>query len=83
MIVKITTVENIEVKKEVLVTSVVIEKNNDPDKLSMFFCNNCGQSLFQHKGRIAFILPGAAPCNMPLIVECRRCKTKYMVRTNQ
>lgn len=82
MIVKVTTVEHIEITKDIPVTTVVIEKNNDPDQVKMFFCNNCSQALFQHKGKIAFILPGAAPCNMPVIVECRRCKTRYMVRTN-
>jgi len=82
MIVKVTTVENILVEKEIPVTTVVVDRGDDPDEVHMFFCNNCGQALFQHKGRIAFILPGGAPCNMPIIVECRRCKRKYMVRTN-
>lgn len=74
--------EQILVKKESPVTSVIIERNDDPDLVHMFFCNNCSQALFQHKGRIAFILPGATPCNMPILIECRRCKTKYMIRTN-
>ena len=83
MIIKVTTVEQIKVIKQMPVTTVVVERSGDPDEVHMFFCNNCGQAIFQHKGRIAYILPGAAPCNMPIIVECRRCKTKYMVRTNE
>lgn len=79
----IATIEKTTVEKEMPVTTVVLEKTTDLDFVSMFFCNKCGNALFQHKGRVAYILPGAAPCNMPVIVECRRCKTKYMVRTNE
>jgi hypothetical protein len=82
MIIKVTTLEQVEISKEMPVTTVVIERDDDAAMVHMFFCNNCGQAILQHKGRVAYILPGAAPCNMPVIVECRRCKTKYMIRTN-
>ena len=82
MIAKVITIEQIKITKELPVTTVVVEKHGDPDDVHMFFCPNCGQPILQYKGRIAFILPGAAPCNMPVIVECKRCKTKYMIRTN-
>lgn len=82
MIIKVTTIEQIKVEKEMPVTSIILDKSQDMAEVHMFFCNNCGQAVMQHKGRVAYILPGAAPCNMPVIVECKRCKTKYMIRTN-
>jgi hypothetical protein len=76
-------ITEIEIKEiEIPVTTVTLERDIDPNKVHLFYCNDCGQSLFQYKGRIAFITPGAAPCNMPIIIRCNVCKKKYMIRTN-
>ena len=78
MIVKI-----LEIVKDIPVTSVVLERDTEnPDNLSMFYCPKCSKPLIQYKGRLAFIYPGQTPCNMPLVLECERCKTKYLFRTN-
>ena len=76
------TEQQVEVKKEVKVTSVVLERNEDPSKILLFYCPVCTRPLIQYKGRIAFILPGEVPCNIPLLIECKRCKTNFMFRTN-
>ena len=80
MIVRVTNIETHLIEEEdVPVITVVLERGEES---KVFFCPTCRRSILQYKGKIAYILPGSVPCNLPLTVRCKDCKTNYLFRTN-
>lgn len=72
----ITGVTDIDV-----VTVAIVE--NLTVNFKMFNCPTCRNPLFQYKGSLISILPGFAPAQVPIILQCSnsRCKQKYLVKT--
>lgn len=50
-------------------------------QLHMFFCNNCGTPLGQHKGFVYSIHPGQDIMPLPWIQRCGTCKRRYAIQS--
>ena len=67
------------------VTTVVLEYNpniiqgDSPEGLLLWHCPIDNTPLFQFSGRVVMIVPGMAPTKIPLIIQCQKCKTKYLI----
>ena len=67
------------------VTTIVLEynpniiQNDSPEGLILWHCPIDNQPLFQYSGRQVMIIPGMVPTRLPVIKECPKCKTKYLV----
>lgn len=73
------------VKSEIDVTSVVLEYDerlaDELDNLILWHCPICNQPLFQYSGSMIAILPGMTPTKVPILVNCDKCKKKYMINS--
>jgi hypothetical protein len=71
------------VQTDIAVTTVVLEANplqfNSPEGLILWHCPIDNQPLFQYSGKQVMIIPGMVPTNLPLIVQCEKCHTKYLL----
>ncbi len=71
------------IRKEIrdidVVTISIVE--NFTDFFKMFNCPTCKNPLFQYKGRLVSIIPGAVPTLIPVIIQCsnNNCKQKYLI----
>lgn len=69
--------------KEIKITSIILETDPlDPERMTMFFCTKCREGLFQYAGDVVMIVPGAVRTRLPLIRQCRICKTKYLIASS-
>lgn len=70
---------------DVNVTTVVLEANQNiiqkdsPEGLLMWHCPIDNQPLFQYSGRQVMIVPGMVPTPLPILHECQKCRTKYLI----
>jgi hypothetical protein len=67
---------------DVSVTTVVLDTNfvaGNPEGLILWHCPIDNQPLFQYSGKQIMIIPGMVPTNVPIIVQCSKCKTKYLI----
>jgi hypothetical protein len=75
------------VKTNVEVTTVVLEYNPNiiqkdvPEGLMLWHCPVDNTPLFQYSARQVMIVPGMVPTKVPILKECPKCKTKYLVVT--
>jgi uncharacterized protein with PIN domain len=65
------------------VTSVVLQfKAEDSlESLLLWHCPICTEPLFQFSGKMISIIPGSTPTKIPVIVDCRKCKNKYLINS--
>lgn len=64
------------------VTSIVLEYDaypQTPPELKIWICPNCANRLFQYAGRFLALIPGKIETELPILVECDRCKRKYLI----
>lgn len=67
------------------VTTVVLEYNPNiiqkdmPEGLMLWHCPIDNQPLFQYSGKQVMIIPGRVPTKLPVIAQCSKCKTKYLI----
>lgn len=67
------------------VTSVVLEYNaniiqkDSPEGLMLWHCPIDNTPLFQYSGKQVMVIPGMVPTKLPVIHQCSKCKTKYLV----
>jgi hypothetical protein len=70
---------------DIEVTTVVLEHNpniiqkDSPEGLILWHCPIDNQPLFQFSGRQVMIIPGMVPTKIPIIVQCSKCHTRYLV----
>ncbi len=67
---------------DLTVTTVVLEytpTKDNPEGLILWHCPIDNQPLFQYSGRQVMIIPGMVETKLPLIHQCPRCKTKYLI----
>ena len=70
-----------EIKDIDVVTVAVVE--NYTDNFKMFNCPTCKNPVFQYKGRLVSIIPGYAPTEIPVVIQCSNtnCRQKYLLST--
>ena len=70
-----------EIKDIDVVTVAIVE--NYTDNFKMFNCPTCKNPIFQYKGRLVAILPGYAPTEVPIVIQCSNsnCRQKYLLKT--
>lgn len=69
-------------KIDIPVTSIILESDPlHPEMFALFFCPKCGDNLFQYSGTVIMIVPGGTHAKLPLIKQCRKCKTKYLINS--
>jgi len=67
------------------VTTIVLEYNpniiqkDSPEGLMLWHCPIDNTPLFQFSARQVMIIPGMVPTRLPVINQCGKCKTKYLV----
>lgn len=67
------------------VTTVTLERDPDnPLALYVMHCLKCAEKLVQYQGNIIRVMPGGLPQNIlelssNLIIECRRCRSRYLI----
>jgi hypothetical protein len=72
-------------KIDLKVTSIILEydpklvKDDSPDGLILWHCPIDNTPLFQYSGKMVMVIPGMVPVKLPVIKECPKCKTKYLV----
>jgi hypothetical protein len=68
-----------EVKDIDVVTIAIVE--NFTDNFKMFNCPTCKNPVFQYKGRLVSIIPGYAPTEIPILIQCSnsQCRQKYLL----
>jgi len=70
---------------EVQVTTVVLEydpniiQKDMPEGLMLWHCPIDNTPLFQYSGKQVMIIPGMIPTKLPVIHQCSKCHTKYLV----
>jgi len=73
------------VSSDVSVTSVILEYNpkfaDDLDELILWHCPICNTPLFQYSGNMVAILPGMTHTAVPVLVNCGKCKKRYMINS--
>jgi len=49
----------------------------------LFRCSICGNPVFEFRGRVVSELPGGAPVEIPIVVQCQHsnCKQRYLIST--
>jgi len=68
--------------KEERITSIVLEYDavpSTPPELKIWICPNCAMRLFQYAGRFLALIPGKVETKLPILIECSRCKRKYLI----
>ena len=69
-------------KQDIQVTSIILESDPlHPDMFTLFYCPKCGDTLFQYSGTVVMIVPGETKTKLPIIRQCRKCKTKYLINS--
>jgi RNase P subunit RPR2 len=58
-------------------TSVWLRENLTKD-IQIFFCPVCRNGVIQYRGDIVSIIPGTSESQLPIIVLCKKCRTKYI-----
>ena len=67
------------------VTTVVLEYNpniiqtDSPEGLLLWHCPIDNSPLFQFSGKQVMIIPGMIATKIPILHQCPKCKTKYLV----
>lgn len=67
------------------VTTIVLEynpniiQNDSPEGLMLWHCPIDNQPLFQYSARMVMVIPGMIPTKLPVIHQCSKCRTKYLV----
>ena len=70
---------------DISVVSVVLEYNptivqkDDPEGLMLWHCPIDNTPLFQYSGKMVMIIPGMVPTKLPVIHQCGKCKTRYLI----
>ena len=66
---------------DLVVTTVVLEHTTADDKesLLLWHCPIDNSPLFQFSGRQVMIVPGMVPTKLPVLNQCPKCKTRYLV----
>lgn len=66
---------------DVSVTTVVLDSHltDTPEGLILWHCPIDNQPLFQYSGKQVMIIPGMVPTNVPIIIQCSKCKQKYLI----
>ena len=68
--------------EDIRLTSIILEADRlRPDMLKMFFCIGCGDNILQYSGNVIMIVPGETFTKLPIIAQCRKCKTKYLINS--
>jgi uncharacterized protein with PIN domain len=64
------------------VTSLILQADHDnPNKLKMFFCSDCGRPVIQYSARLIMIVPGETPAILPIFTRCKTCKKQYLINS--
>ena len=72
-------------KVDLDVTSIVLEYNpniiqpDSPEGLMLWHCPIDNSPLFQFSAKMVMIIPGMIETKIPVIHQCGKCKTKYLV----
>ena len=65
---------------DLVVTAVILEHTaDDKESLLLWHCPIDNTPLFQYSGRQVMIVPGMVPTKLPLIHQCPKCRTKYLL----
>lgn len=63
-------------------TSVWLKQNLNND-VKIFYCHLCRYPILQYQGDVVTLIPGEAPSQLPIIVQCKgkHCGNKYVFHT--
>jgi hypothetical protein len=73
------------VNRHVEVTTIVLEYNpnliqkDTVEGLMLWHCPIDNTPLFQYSAKMVAIMPGMIPTKIPVIHQCPKCKTKYLI----
>ena len=75
-------IELITGTKDIDVVTVAIVENLT-ENWKLFNCPTCKNPVFQYRGQMVAIVPGYAPAEIPIVLQCsnKDCRQKYLIKT--
>lgn len=75
----------LNIPRDLEVSTITLSNDrDDPTRVKMMHCMDCGEKVTQYMGNIYRVIPGGLPLNIlestaHVIVHCSRCKKKYLI----